>query len=405
MQKILSMIMAAAVLLSLIPLASAATAVSGWGYAPPYDIYGGSQPSGTRQYYSAVLDGEGEADVAAKLTFQNTQKELIEAVVVEIPGTQLRLLNALQEYTLTENRSGYYPYYRTAYSTLKPQQETLSRSVMYTIPLEQPIKEQETGVVLLRYKSAGIAVKSMGAFSFTFETAKTAYDTDSVRIAINVQDGYHLDNTASAINYRIGFAEAAAFSGKAAESAAVSRFSQSIEYERGLVKHAYSLDPWESFTITGHYAESWLRLHYRGMLASALAFAALAAVAVAGTRTLLRQRNAAVIAVAAGILSALSMAGVTLLTMALLQNSNKWFGYGSSNALVLLIMLLIAALLLALFLLPPAVVGMKYGAAYGIITILVALAALAAVVLLLALFSLQPSRMIAYSTAAIAEQI
>ena len=65
--------------------------------APSYPTPDYTQTTGQNQYYTVVFDGEGEAAVAVKLTFQNTTKDPINSVDIEIPGTTVRLITAVQE--------------------------------------------------------------------------------------------------------------------------------------------------------------------------------------------------------------------------------------------------------------------------------------------------------------------
>ena len=52
---------------------------------------------GFNQYYSGFFDEEGDAIVAAKLAIQNTGKEDVNAIIIEIPGKSVQVINALQE--------------------------------------------------------------------------------------------------------------------------------------------------------------------------------------------------------------------------------------------------------------------------------------------------------------------
>ncbi len=331
------------------------------------------QQGRTEAYYSVVFDGEGEADVAAKLIFLNMGKEPISKIVVEIPGISVRMISSVQEI---------HERYRTVYTTLDAEKEQLSNSAKYEIKLEQPIAGQETGTVLLRYKATGYAKESLGAFNFKFETAKVAYDVDYVRVAVNVQEGFTLKGGRAGVNYRPDFsAFGSTTEMKAAESTALSGFSSRIIYESGYVKETRGIDPWESFSVKGTYSKSWLRLNIGKVALIVLIFAAVTGgLAFGGAMLMKSRKSSAVAAVAAGTLSAAAIFLVVLVARYLPYDHLR------SPLLLILIFVLIAALLLAGLLAPPIFVGIRYGIGMGIATLVTTLLTLICIIFILAAF-------------------
>src|SRR3989344_6425483 len=203
----------------------------------------------TQQFYTVTFDGEGEALVTLKIVIPKHE----DALTVEVPGRNIRILNAIQEtkslqtncveynnqcvagrervcvqwdpveyyspgvrhipqclkYETVDNpcirqeqvcmRSqqtyGWpYTYHPLTYTT-----EALSRSTLFTFT---PVKSDST-TILLSYK-VGTAKKSLGIWYANFETAKIAQDTDGVRVALNVIPEFHLKGAASFVDYNPG---------------------------------------------------------------------------------------------------------------------------------------------------------------------------------------------------------
>ena len=261
--------------------------------APSYPISSSTQTTGQNQYYTVVFDGEGETAVAAKLTFQNATKDPIDSVDIEIPGTVVRLITAVQEISqrplcppdqplpsyleLNNIRPPTpcddYGYSLPYYYLLTPKEDHLSESTKVTLALPKSINSQEQFSVLLYYKAVGYVQKHAGLFKFFFNTIKMPYDVQDVRVAINTQEGLYLAGGKAETQYRPNFAPIAAPSALPASGAAsesLRDFSQQIAHEQGFIKQTSGLDPWESFTVQGKYAPSRFLLALPSILAAIL---------------------------------------------------------------------------------------------------------------------------------------
>lgn len=260
---------------------------------------------GQSQYYSVVFDGEGEAAVAVKYAIQNSGEEDIKKIVLEIPGSSIRMINAVQEVYGKDEKTcnlwedacvkkdsegvclkyerncsswAYQPVrYNPIYHTLKPQTERLSNSVKYTFELSESIVPQGSSSIVLYYKATGYAKKGLGVFKFKFETIKSNFDVNQVRVAVNVQEGFYLKGGDAKTQYqRQAFDFSALESAgelKGVESSSIGSFSQNIIYQQGYVKQTSGLDPWESFTVEGRYSSSRFLLNLK-LIAIFLAVAA-----------------------------------------------------------------------------------------------------------------------------------
>ena len=204
--------------------------------------------------YTVTFDGEGEAIVLGRILLMNSEDRPISTVRLEIPGGA-RIIGAMQ-------RTGY------GYERLSLDPEELSYSVIVPLRLEEPIGVDDQTEIIFIYKSGSYAKSWLGAFQYAFETPKLPYDTTSMRVGIDVEEGYTLRGT-STVNYQPSFGFAAA---KAMESQDLAYFSESrVQYGTGqLTKSASYLDPHESFTVKGAYAKSGLRLYWGWTLVGAI---------------------------------------------------------------------------------------------------------------------------------------
>ncbi len=270
--------------------------------ASPYDYPGDPSPDRfltNTQHYSVIFDGEGEAEVVAKLSLNNLPPEPLYGFSVEIPGTSVRIISIMQEAEAYDDwrydpygsgdgvRYGpeYYPaqYYPVLYT-----QETLSHSTMLRFELPVPVEQNERATILLYYKAGDYAKKSLGVWKADFETIRMGVDTHHIRVAVNALPDFKLKGSTTAVDYQSAFSlaisakEAAPIGG--APASTLSKLSDRVEHVSGLVKETQSLDPWESFHVTAAYASSSLLLYkWRILIIIAvvtLIFAALATLAV-----------------------------------------------------------------------------------------------------------------------------
>lgn len=242
----------------------------------------------TTQYYSVVYDKEQEATVVAKLTYLNPGKEEIKNIKLEIPGTTLRIISVVQEQTQNEIKSYCKRYdYNSSLDQngkrrcLEYGEEQGSNSYTYALldidpakivnngssnildlTFKQPILSQKSGTVILYYKVQGTANKVWNGYQYGFETIKSPYDINNVRVAINVTDDLYIKETAKGQTNYLKDIPAATGSLSTAEfsvSTPLSRTSDSIQTSPGVIKETSSLDPNENFRVEGkYYNNNWI---------------------------------------------------------------------------------------------------------------------------------------------------
>ena len=69
----------------------------------PSPNYWNQEPGQNNMRYSVLFDGEGEAEVLAKIEIWNTDKNDVENLIVEIQGG-VRIINVIQEHQSTEKK-------------------------------------------------------------------------------------------------------------------------------------------------------------------------------------------------------------------------------------------------------------------------------------------------------------
>ncbi len=368
-------------------------------FATAPTFYGNSQQ--TSQYYSVFFDEEGQAAVAAKLIIQNTGKEPIRAVTIEIPGNNVRLINAVQEIqskqkSCVEYESNNYQNskciswreyegYPYSYSSLDRNGEVLSNSVKYTFVLENEVSSQGSTAIILYYKADGYVKQDWGVFNFNFETIKWNADTQTIRVAVNVQENLYLKGGESSISYQPNFGVMEATASKMVQSDAMQQFSNEITYQSGYVKQAYGLDPWESFHVNGKYAKGWFSLYKTYVL---IGLGILAAI-IYGLyffwgRFSFSCKKLSVVPISLGASFAFSLVFAGLFK--LFEPLIRGIGYQMQEIVALMYVLVAAMVLITILVGPTVYVWKRHGALAGIVNFALTIGWLFLIVVFIALF-------------------
>ncbi|MDD5253934.1 MAG: hypothetical protein PHG05_02405 [Candidatus Nanoarchaeia archaeon] len=358
-----------------------------------------SEGFGQDQSYSVIFDKEGEAAVAAKITYYNSAEEDINEVVIELSGTNHRIISVLQEYYVKEKKCSYwedvcfksdangfceefkkqcnnwyeYQVYPPYYYSLKYSEDKLSDSVKYTITLSKPLKSQESGSVILYYKSEDYVKNSLGIYKFNFETLKIPYDSKSVSVAVDVVDDLKMSNTNSETQYLdVSYEKAASFAvGSGAQSDELYRFSNNIGYNGKRLETTSNLDPWESFKVSGKYSSSWINLHKGSILLGII----ITLIVIAGAVLLIqkglkKQTSPALRIIGTSLVSTIVLGGLWFLAKVLYDFVRNNLYYQYSSLVGILVITLTVILSLVIWVVPAVFIGMKYGVKEGIWTVI-----------------------------------
>ena len=382
-----------------------------------YPYYPNQEQTTNRQFYTVIFDDEGEAAVAGKITIYNTNTAALDKLKIEIPGYNIRLINAFQEAkslvqkcveykdlcTAGDERvcTKYYPdgtckIYETVhnpclrkeqqclrqepsydwplqYHSVEYTKETLSRSTTFTFNLPHPINQFETATILLYYKAPDYAEKSLGVWQADFETPKIGYDVTDVRVALNVIPNLYLKGGEANIGYLPSFFAAAEQKLAApAASAELSSFSSQIEYSQGYIKQAQALDPWESFHVEAEYSSSWAMLYLSRIIEVAGAILILLFGVIRAKRKLNKMKTSAIPpfikSIFVSFVSAVMINAVLFGSSWLLSNSYRWFGYNNTPLLGLITILFTGTIVLILLFGPALYIGFTQNPMISILT-------------------------------------
>lgn len=238
------------------------------------DSYGGSGQS--EQYYAVTFDAEQEASVVAKLTYLNRSKNEIKELNLDIPGNSVRIISILQQQFEQEKTcskfdseinhdTNTYPCeqwstnsYKSTFALIERNEskdQKGSNNIKITLPLQKAIASNQSGSIIIYYKTTGFVTKAWDGYKYNFETIKSPYDIDKVRVAINVSDDLYLKDTAKGqTNYQDNLSQANLLTaGTFSASPALEKVSTDIITSSGVTKETTSLDPNENFKVEGKY--------------------------------------------------------------------------------------------------------------------------------------------------------
>lgn len=374
---------------------------------------------GGNQYYTVNFDGEGEAAIIAKIEIQNIAKENLKSLSFEIPGSNVRIINIVQEYyekqmvcsdyeevctNFSDGRCNEYVrkcrnYYEQViyppkYYPIAYEKETLSKSNVLRFNLPQEIKVQESATVLVYYKSKDYTENALGAFKVDFETIKLSADTQNVRVSLDVGQDLVLEGKKAAVNYRDNFVMAeksfaAPMAG--AQSDTLQQLSSFVTYSEGYVKTASGLDPLESFSVKARYGKSWLALHWFGTIMALLGLVVFCTGMYAlYVKKISRLKYGSLVAKTFGLgtASAVLTIGLWFLASFLVNMARQSLDYQTANMFAILVYLMTGLMVLIVFLAPSVYMGVKHGLMAGVWTIVATVAMMFVLLVIVLIFFL-----------------
>ncbi len=366
----------------------------------------------TNQYYSVQFDGEGEATVTLNLQLTNSDSEPIDSLVIEIPGEDVQVLGVVQsvsgsnclswdeqctqygegETCIRYNYNGdcaeyqrpclkrervctRYDYYNTRYEKIDVDPLRLSESVSIPIDLLDEVNQQESTTLIVLYKSESYSRNKLGLRQFDFETAKTAYHSNNVRVAVNVDPGLHLKGSSATVNYRSNqLPSLMAGSVDQAKSEMINNYARQITYMSGYVKQASNLDPYESFSVKGKYSQSRLRLYLGRTVLIALFFIGMIILGVYGIKKLsgfakAKKEHTFMIPFLSGLFTAIGLTLLWIVTIVLINLLNDVLHYSVVNLFGIVLVLLSVLITLAVLGGVPIYMGSKFEPETGVFTL------------------------------------
>jgi len=347
---------------------------------------------GQNHYYYVVFDGEGEASVIGRIEIQNTDE--LQNLEITVPGKDIRLISIVQEYydykeeclvwedvsCTSENGSETcvrdcqeyysYPVYPPHYAEVTYEDVTSGAHVGQELSLNLtiPKSEQEQLVLLVYYKTPAYVTKSGGVFSYDFSTITNGFDVNFVRVSLDVAEDLYMEGVESEIEYRESVLAA---------KADVAAVASSLAYiDTGYTQTASSLDPFETFHVTGRYATSWFILNWPNVVGGVLLGLLVLGLIGWGIRTLYQRDKKLGISLGVGVASGVLLWMIWFGSLFLLEKLYYFVGYPYSGPFGLLVIILAILASLLLLIVPGVFVGIRKGMSYGLYCLIATVATL-----------------------------
>ncbi len=433
------------ILILILPSMGKALAQENWGVAS--DIIAPVQESrvalppatsssnffGQNHRYSVIFRGNGEAVVTTSIAFYNNADYPLSELELRVPKvipTDIIAFQVIKEkscirYGAAETEPNYYPndiysptptpytyrykpyqqtcleyqqpdyYYWNPYSGNQKYQKAKSIILADTIKviLPQPILPGFSGNFVLYYRALGYASKNaFGAFDFNFETLKVEDKIHELVIGINTDSDLYIKGAKSSVNYRFDYSvskelNASQYSIGAAPNTRIDSLYQNIG-QGTINKVANELQPLDSYTVKGKYADSWTKLYGKEILITAIFFIIFLVLAYLIVRKILRKRGLSLSTgvesygkqsrelnidvgrlIKTGSIAFISSFISLLYTLSLIFILDRFFNYVSYQIQPILgvLIVLISACFYIIVILGPAIyVGIKKGIWWGI---------------------------------------
>lgn len=243
---------------------------------------------GQEHAYSVLFRGNGDAVVTMRAAFTNEQQAQADTMSFRIPRAQPRRIIAFQ--IIREPRCVRYkpnepnerarapvciqyqkPNYFQWYGEAKYQKaDTSFNGDTLTIAFPQPVKPDESGSVLVVFSASDYTKRDFfGARRYAFETFKIeGASIVKATVGVSVDSDLVLAGAKGAVNYRWSETEVMSLSPAVDHAGASPQLDQM--YGRvgygAITKSASHLEPLESYTVRGRYADSVLRLYAKHAL-------------------------------------------------------------------------------------------------------------------------------------------
>ena len=229
---------------------------------------------GQEHAYSVLFRGNGDAVVIFRAAFTNENTNKTNTLSFRIPRATPRRINAFQilrepqclRYDATcvqYQEPNYFQWY--AWTAKYQRASTGFSGDTLTITLPQPVKPTKSGSVLLILNASGYTKKNiLGAYTYAFETFTVeSANISKSTIGVSVDNDLVLAGTKGNINYRFSETDALGMPAFAAKAAVENPQLDQIYSQAGygmITKNVSHLEPLESYTVRGRYADSSVRL-------------------------------------------------------------------------------------------------------------------------------------------------
>lgn len=403
---------------------------------------------GQNHKYTVLLRGNGEAIVTVQIVFSNQSNAKISSLTYRIPRV---IPDNLQVYQIirdpvclqyqdippkvqltpsidpsidprcAEYEFPDYQYYWSGGTKYQKATATVNGDE-FTVTLPKTIYPNRSGSILISFRGVGYVKKTItGALKYTFETLKVNETIENLQIGITTDSDLFLKGAKGSISYRFTDVTSGIDTAKMAASPMASQRLDDYIPSIGsgeITKTAESLQPLDSYTASGTYADARWKLYmneiFWGIVIGVFFISVIwflirwimKKMSVTSTVTpksqTVTQTNSIILVASISFISSLILAGSTICFFLIFTiiNNNFSLDYDIINMLKLLILLISFGLWICFLFLPSLFIAVKKGVAWAVANFALTIMWLIAetIVVILIMFIMSNQRMSTYTS-------
>lgn len=367
------------------------TPVSAMSILPPDEIANPSALFGQDHAYTVTFRGNGEAVINLRVSFTNAGEKDQTTLTYRVPRVEpqditvyqvIREPECIRYGSKIDECSEYQEpnYYDTYWygSTTYQKAEVQYEADTVTITLPQGVAPNKTASILLYFRANGYTKKgSFGSYDYLFESLKSEESIRNLQVGITTDSQLKLKNPDSDVNYRFE-GDVAPAQGMMTESK-LDNYYQQIG-QGNVVKYATYLQPLDSFTVEGSYADAPWKLYAKAIIIGIVVFIIILAVLAMILIKIIKHirdhmhKSTPVYSMGSSILfmgmvsfvASLFTAGYTIGIYILSSFANNWY-YLEMNTLLMLLVVIVSFGVYPLMLFGPAfIIGRMRGMRWGV---------------------------------------
>lgn len=321
---------------------------------------------GQEHAYSVLFRGNGDAVVSMRATFTNEEEGATNIVSFRIPRVEPRRVSASQ--IISDQEPNYYQWYgQTKYQKAKT--EFTGNTLTVTLP--QSVKPTKSGSVLIVFSATGYAKKNIfGAYNYTFETFKVEnVSVSKATVGVSVDSDLVLAGAKGTVNYRFNEADTMSMAAGAEKMAVTSPQLDQMYSQTGygtLTKSTSNLEPLESYTLKGSFADNILRLYANGILIGLGIFIATVVLFIFLGRNIPPSSATIILPIGGSFLSAALIAVYTAGLFLLRTTIQHVVSYEMVGVVFILVTIISIGIYGFLLIAPAILVGIRRGIAWGL---------------------------------------
>lgn len=321
---------------------------------------------GQEHAYSVMFRGNGDAVVSMRAIFTNEEEGPTNILSLRIPRVEPRRVSAFQ---ITRDQE---PDYFQWYGPAKYQKaKTEFTGDTLTVSLPQSVKPTKSGSVLIVFSATGYAKRNpFGAYSYIFETFKVAdVSVSKATVGVSVDSDLVLAGAKGTVNYRFNEADTMSMA-IGSEKMAVSSPQLDQMYSQvgygTITKSTSNLEPLESYTVKGSFADNIFRLYANGILIGLGIFIATVVLLIFLERKITSSSAAIILPIGGSFLSALLIAVYTAGLFLLQTTIRQVVSYEMVGVVFILVTIISIGIYGFLLMAPAILVGIRRGITWGL---------------------------------------